>query len=143
MRANFERLLHADLASIGILGAELTRWGDEAGMTEAAVFQINLVLEELVSNVILHGLGVGQPGSIHVCIERNDDLLEIRLTDNARPFDPFSIGPPDVTVGIEDRPIGGLGVHLVRTLMDEWGYERVGPHNCVWLRKTLAERAAH
>jgi anti-sigma regulatory factor (Ser/Thr protein kinase) len=142
MSASFERRLTADLSSIVSLADEVTRWGNEAGLAEAAVFQINLVLEELVTNVITHGLGVGQPGGISVRIERTGERLEIVLVDDAQPFDPFSIAAPDLTGDIEDRPIGGLGVHLIRTLMDEWGYARVGGQNVVWLRKTLVERGA-
>ena len=138
MSASFERRLTADLSSIVSLADEVTRWGSEAGLAEAAVFQINLVLEELATNVITHGLGAGQPGSINVRIERTGDRLEIVLTDDARPFDPFSMPSPDVTADIEDRPIGGLGVHLIRMLMDEWGYARVSGQNVVWLRKTLS-----
>jgi anti-sigma regulatory factor (Ser/Thr protein kinase) len=140
MNAIFERHLAADLSSIVSLADEVVRWGSEEGLAEAAVFQINLVLEELVTNVITHGLGVGQPGGINVRIERTGDRLEIALVDDALPFDPFSIPTPDLTTAMEDRPIGGLGVHLIRTLMDEWGYARVGGQNVVWLRKTLDER---
>ena len=140
MNAIFERRLAADLSSIVSLADEVVRWGSEAGLAEAAVFQINLVLEELVTNVITHGLGVGQPGGIRVRIERIGDRLEIALVDDALPFDPFSIPTPDLTTDMEDRPIGGLGVHLIRTLMDEWGYARMGGQNVVWLRKTLDER---
>jgi anti-sigma regulatory factor (Ser/Thr protein kinase) len=138
MSANFERRLAADLSSIESLAAGVTRWGSEAGLAEAAVFQINLVLEELVTNVITHGLGAGQPGGISVRIGLTGGRLEIVLVDDAQVFDPFSIPAPDITATLDDRPIGGLGVHLVRTLMDEWGYARVGGQNVVWLRKTLS-----
>ena len=140
MSASFERRLAADLSSIVSLADELARWGRQAGLAEGAVFQINLVLEELVTNVITHGLGVGRPGSIGVRIERDGDRVDIVLTDDAPPFDPFALPPPDLTADIEHRPIGGLGVHFVRTLMDEWGYARVNGQNVVRLRKSLADR---
>lgn len=137
MNAKFQRRLATDLSSIVSLADGVTQWGGEAGLAEVAVFQINLVLEELVTNVITHGLGAGQPGSIDVRIELTGERLEIILIDDAQPFDPFSIPPPDLTADLEDRPIGGLGVHFVRTLMDEWGYARVSGQNLVWLRKAL------
>ncbi len=143
MSASFERRLSAGLTSIVSLATEVTRWGGEAGLAEGAVFQINLVLEELVTNVMMHGLGLGQPGWISVRIERSGDRLEIVLADNARAFDPFAAPPPDLTADIEDRPVGGLGVHLVRTLMDEWRYARVGEQNIVWLGKILVARDGH
>jgi serine/threonine-protein kinase RsbW len=138
MSANFERRLAADLSSIESLADGVILWGSEAGLAEAAVFHVNLVLEELVTNVITHGLGVGQPGAIDVRIGLDGGRLEIVLVDDAPAFDPFSIPAPDVAADIEHRPVGGLGVHLVRTLMDEWGYARVSGQNVVWLRKTLS-----
>jgi serine/threonine-protein kinase RsbW len=143
MNATFERRLSGELSNIVSLADEVARWGAETGLTEAAVFQVNLVLEELVTNVITHGLGAGQPGSISVRIELVGDRLEIVLADDARPFDPFVMPTPDLTADIEDRPVGGLGVHFVRTLMDEWGYARVSGKNIIWLQKTLADRIKH
>jgi serine/threonine-protein kinase RsbW len=130
----------ADLSSIVSLADGLARWAGEAGLTDEAMFQINLVLEELVTNVIQHGPGVGQPVSINVRIERDGDRLEIVLVDDARPFDPFAVPMPDLTADIEHRTVGGLGVHFVRALVDEWRYTRVNGQNVVWLRKSLAAR---
>jgi serine/threonine-protein kinase RsbW len=143
MSASFEWRLSADLSSVVSLADEVARWGREAGLAEGAVFQVNLVLEELATNVILHGLGVGPPGWISVRIERSDDRLEIVVADNARAFDPFAAPPPDLTADMEHRPVGGLGVHLVRTFMDEWRYARVGEQNVVWLGKILVARDGH
>ncbi|WP_129781731.1 ATP-binding protein [Peristeroidobacter soli] len=140
MDLSFERRLVTDLRDIVALADDVARWGEAAGLAEATVFQVNLVLDELITNVIMHGLGVGQPGCIVVRMERAGDVLDIVLIDDARPFDPFSIAPPDLTADIERRPVGGLGVHLVRTLMDAWHYARMDGRNFVSLRKHLFAR---
>ncbi len=59
------------------------------------------------------------------------------LTDNGRPFNPFGTAPPDVALSIEQREIGGLGIHLVRQMMDEVSYHRRTDHNVVILAKLL------
>ena len=99
-------------------------------------FQTNLCLEELLTNTILHGLR-GAPGHvIRVSLKRMEKVLEITLTDDAPPFDPFSEAPPpDLDADLVDRPIGGLGVHFVRTIMDEYSVSHDGSGNRVVLRK--------
>jgi anti-sigma regulatory factor (Ser/Thr protein kinase) len=71
-------------------------------------------------------------------LELDHERLKLTLTDDGPPFDPFSQAAPDTTLSIEDRPIGGLGIHLVRKLMDEISYERRDGHNVVVLVKRLA-----
>jgi serine phosphatase RsbU (regulator of sigma subunit)/anti-sigma regulatory factor (Ser/Thr protein kinase) len=83
-------------------------------------FSINLCLDELLTNTILYGLGGASDQIIDVRITRSDDWLEITLKDCAPPFNPFAEAPePDLDLNVDERPIGGLGVFLVKTMMDE------------------------
>jgi len=83
-------------------------------------FSSNLCIEELITNTILHGLGGATDRIINVRISSSDEWLEITLKDDAPPFDPFAGAPqPDLDLGVDERPIGGLGVHLVKTMMDD------------------------
>jgi serine/threonine-protein kinase RsbW len=134
---DFEQRLGTDLASIAALAAAFSSWGARAALTVPEIFQVNIVLEELVTNVIVHGLGVGHPGWVRLRVTHCGDCLALEVRDNAPPFDPFEVPPPKLTPDLDAREVGGLGIHFVRTLMDEWSYARVGSENVVALRKML------
>jgi serine/threonine-protein kinase RsbW len=104
-------------------------------------FAANLCLEELVTNTILHGLKGAADRFIAVRISRSDDWLEIRLKDDAPRFNPFVAAPqPDIGLDIDERPIGGLGVYMVKQLMDETHACYDGTGNLIVLRKRLGGR---
>jgi serine/threonine-protein kinase RsbW len=134
---DFEHCLGADLAGIPTLWASFNAWGTRAALSARETYQVNLVLEELVTNVIVHGLGERGPGWVRVRVAHGADRLLIELRDTAPPFDPFTAPAPRLTPGIEQREVGGLGVHLVRALMDGWRYARADGQNLVSLHKML------
>jgi anti-sigma regulatory factor (Ser/Thr protein kinase) len=72
-------------------------------------------------------------------VQTDEGRLTVTLTDDGPPFDPFGRAAPDTTLSVEERPIGGLGLHLVRELMDKVSYERRDGYNVVVLVKELAE----
>ncbi len=115
--------------------------GKDTALGQQTIFLMTLVMEELVTNVILHSIGDGGTGRILLRVSRRAGSLWLELRDDAPPFDPCSVAPPDVTLGIDERQVGGLGVYLVRTLMDECSYARVGSENVVRLRKALGGRS--
>jgi len=101
-------------------------------------YEVNLCLEELLTNTIVHGLAGADDRRIHVRLECTDHLLEVVLEDDAPPFDPFADAPePDLDADLDSRPIGGLGVHFVRTLMNETVVSHDNGGNRVILRKRL------
>jgi len=101
-------------------------------------FSANLCLEELITNTILHGLKGAADRLIHVRISLSNEWLEILLKDDAPPFDPFMQAPrPNLDLDINHRPIGGLGVHLVKKLMDAVHADYDGTGNLIVLRKRL------
>ena len=65
---------------------------------------------------------LGAPGIIEIGVGREGDALMIRVCDQARPFDPHGVPPPDLDLPLEERPLGGLGVYMIRQLMDEMIY---------------------
>lgn len=102
-------------------------------------FSINLCLEELITNTILYGLSGSPDRQIRVRMLRSTDWLEVIIEDDAPPFNPFAEAPePNIDADIDERPIGGLGVHLVRTMMDETTFHHDGQGNRISLRKQLA-----
>lgn len=101
-------------------------------------FSANLCLEELITNIIQHGLGGVPDRLIHVRVSITEEWLEIILKDDAPAFDPFAQAPqPDLDLDVDQRPIGGLGVHLVKTLMDDARAYYDGSGNLIVLLKTL------
>lgn len=79
---------------------------------------VQLAVDEVATNVILHGYH-GQGGNLEVELERAGSDLVVHLRDEAPPFDPTSVPAPDLTLPLAKRPIGGLGIHLVRQAVDE------------------------
>ena len=99
------------------------------------LYQIKLVLEEVIVNIINYGYeGGGHMIDVHLISK--PDTLTIKIADDGRAFDPLHQAPrPDVAAPLEDRPIGGLGVYLVQTLMDEAHYRREQNRNLLTLIK--------
>lgn len=101
-------------------------------------FAVNLCLEELLTNTIQHGLHGAPNRFINVRLSRSDEWLEIIVKDDAPPFDPFVEAPaPSLEAGVEERAVGGLGVHMVKTMMDEVRAFYDGSGNLIVLLKTL------
>jgi len=85
------------------------------------ILDIVQAVDESAANIIMHGYR-GQPGPIEIAVRGDGTSLVIHLRDQATPFDPTSVPPPDLTLPLERRPIGGLGVYLTRLLVDEMRY---------------------
>lgn len=98
---------------------------------------LNVVLDELLSNVIKYGHADGEAHDIGIRLAVAGDVLEVELDDDGKPFDPLSVPPPDLERAFGEREPGGLGVHFVRHLMNEAEYARVGGRNRLVLRKFL------
>ena len=110
---------------------------EDAGIKPELRFDLTLAVEEAASNVIEHGYK-GSTGKLHVLflLERGDVTIELR--DQAKPFKPGKVGRPDETVPLEERPLGGLGLHLMHELMDDVRYETLPDGNLL----TMVKRGA-
>lgn len=107
-------------------------------LPDKMVASINLALDEIVSNIIKYGYDESQTSrEIEVRFAVDDGVLTTEIVDNARAFNILEMEDPDVTLSVDERPIGGLGVYLVRKLTDEQMYERVDGRNHLTLRKRL------
>lgn len=87
------------------------------------------VADELLSNVIRHGYRDDRPHTIDIAIAVQEDSLTLQVSDDGIPFDPCGRPAPDLTRPIEERPVGGLGIHLVRELAADCHYARVEGRN--------------
>jgi serine/threonine-protein kinase RsbW len=111
-----------EIASLGDIFGFLQAFADEHHLDEQTLFSINLVVEELFTNMVRHNVG----GSEHISLglDHDDDNVYLELVDvDVEPFDPSTVAAVPVEAGIEARKPGGLGVHLVRRLVDDVSYE--------------------
>ena len=98
-----------------------------------------VILEELFTNAVTHGHGPHSAGGgITVELRWRTGRLGISFVDDGPPFDPLAFGAPDLDAAGEERPIGGLGIHLVRSLIDQARYRREGDRNHLRLVRRIA-----
>ena len=102
---------------------------------------LNLALEEAVVNVMNYAYPDGKAGTVNIEASADDDFLNFVISDSGIPFDPTTKEEADTTLSVEDRPIGGLGIFLVRQLMDTINYERVDGKNVLRLGKKLNQQS--
>jgi sigma-B regulation protein RsbU (phosphoserine phosphatase) len=110
---------------------------EEVGMDMAIAIQMNLAMEEAVVNVMDYAYPAGTVGDVTIEAESDDNQLQFTIIDSGTPFDPTAKEEVDTTLSAEERPIGGLGIHLVRQLMDSINYERIDEKNILTLRKKI------
>ena len=126
-----------ELSELERVGAALERFGEQHGLPTRAVFELTLALDELLTNVISYAYDDGAEHGIVVRLRRPPGEVVIELEDDGRAFNPLDVAPPDFDLAMEDRPIGGLGVHIVRRVSDDLAYERTNGKNRLTLRKTV------
>ena len=137
MRPGFHLTIAADRNSVAKVSAAFAEFAEAHGLPVSVRRSMSVVLDELLSNARAHG-GAGE---VSIEAELGKDRVSVTLTDDGRPFDPFAVPPPspspDTTLPVEERPIGGLGIHVVRRMVDEVSYERRADRNVVVLTKLL------
>lgn len=133
-----EYRLKNDLEQIELLAQAVELFGETHKLPAKTVFQTNLALDELLTNTICYGYPKGGEHEIMVRLTlESEKFLFIEICDDADAFNPLEIAAPDVNQDIDDRPIGGLGIFLVRRIMDEITYMRKDNHNILILRKRI------
>ena len=109
---------------------------EEAGVDMAQIASLNLALEEAVTNVVLYAYPEST-GTVDIDAIYTNKYLKFIITDSGIAFDPTKKEDADITLTAEERPIGGLGIYLVRQIMDSVNYERIEGHNILTLFKKL------
>ncbi len=114
---------------IGRLLDAVEAFGHEHGLAGDLVHRLSLALDEVVANVVRHAHDEAGMHRIDVRLWLDGDLVVAEVEDGGRPFDPLQAPPPDLDAPVEDRPVGGLGLHILRAVMDRLSYERRGDRN--------------
>ena len=123
-----------DLSRMPEVVAQLAQ---EQGLSDDVVFGINVALDEMLSNIIKYGYTDDAIHEIRIRLSVADAMLIAEIEDDGQPFDPCAAGPVDVDAPMEERKVGGLGIHIVRQLMAEVGYARVDGRNRLVMKMLL------
>jgi serine/threonine-protein kinase RsbW/sigma-B regulation protein RsbU (phosphoserine phosphatase) len=127
-----------ELSEIGRIAPLIEAFCAERGVSEEIAHAINLALDELLTNTISYGYDDTARHMIDIELTASGDSISVSLRDDARAFDPTGAADPDIDAGIDERALGGLGIHIVRVMMDEMRYRRVDGHNQLTLTKRSA-----
>jgi serine/threonine-protein kinase RsbW len=122
---------------VGEVNAAFGEFAEAHALPVSVRRSVNVALDELLANAFSHGRPGRDPCSVTVEVELDQERVTVIFTDDGTPFDPFGRDAPDTTLSVEDRPIGGIGIHLVGELMDQVSYQRREGHNVVVLVKQL------
>ena len=137
MGPGFRMTIGADRREIARVNAAFAEFADAHALPASVRRSLHVVLDELLSNTIAYGFAGREGGEVTVEAVLRTDRVCITLTDDGKPFDPLGMAAPDTALPVEQRRIGGLGIHLVRRMMDEVSYQRQADRNVVVLAKRL------
>lgn len=130
-------VLPNDIETIPQLNEFIDLVAEEVGLDMSLTMSLNLAMEEAVVNVMDYAYPDGQKGNVDIEVTADQEWMTFVITDTGIAFDPTTKEDADTTLSAEERPIGGLGIFLVRQLMDDINYKREGNKNVLTLRKML------
>ena len=123
------------LEEIAGVTERIEAFGAMHGLTAEDLFKLTLALDEVVTNIISYAYDDANEHQIEIRMDLNGTTVTVRVEDDGRAYNPLDAPKPELGADIEDRSIGGLGVHIVRSIMDELEYRREGGRNILIMRK--------
>jgi serine/threonine-protein kinase RsbW len=126
---------HVD--ELPVLAEKIEALAESWELSMPLAMNINLALEEAISNVIFYAFDDEKEHDIKIVLSLENKTLTIEIIDDGKPFDPTARQQPDVSLPAEDRPIGGLGIFLIRKMMDNVTYTRHNNLNTLTLLKNI------
>jgi serine/threonine-protein kinase RsbW len=131
-------IVRADSAAMRQVDDFVAAFVREHGIAADEASRILILLEELLTNLMKYGFpDRAEPGQAEIVLALNGCRLEIEFIDDGCAFDPFAGPPPNLDEPLEARQVGGLGLHLLRSLTDEARYERRNDTNVIRLSRIL------
>ena len=134
-----KQVINNEIAEINKLALFIEELDETLNLTPEQVFNLNLVLEEAVSNVIFYAYTKEEHQEIVLTAKMSNKSLIFVLTDSGKEFDPTQAPDVDVALSAEERKIGGLGIFLIRQIMNKVEYQRIEGKNVLTLGKDLHE----
>ena len=110
---------------------------EELEIDMSTTMSLTLAIEEAVVNVMTYAYPEGVSGTVDIEVVADNNTVRFIISDSGKPFDPTAKEEADITLSAEERPIGGLGIHLVRQIMDKLQYERKNGRNILTLSKII------
>ena len=129
--------LKSDLSELKTLCRHIEHYGQVNGLSEIVISEVNICLDELFTNIVLYGFKDDLEHRIRFKMDLEDCTLMIMIEDNGIPFNPLLKKSSELPVDIDDAQIGGLGLHIVKKLMDDIWYERKSGRNRLTLKKVI------
>ena len=136
----FSFSLKNDLSELDRLHSTVENFGHVHEWPKREVFETNLVLEEIFTNIVSYGHGDNETHHILFSLSCVNNSISIQIEDDGVPFNLLEAEPVDLGTDLENRSVGGLGIHLVRKLMDKVTYQRIRDKNVVSLRKDCKQK---
>lgn len=135
---NRKIVINAALENLGMVNSFVESLLAEKDCSPKVMMQLELVVEEIFSNIANYAYGdeVGQV-TIEGCLEDNAAKIRLKFVDKGTPYNPLEKPDPDVTLGLEDRPIGGLGIYLVKNNVDDIFYQHEDEQNILTIIKNI------
>ena len=130
-------ILANDIAEVSRLATFIEEVGEAFALTPDVVLNLNLVIEEAVVNIINYAYPKEQHEYIYLSAHLHEGSIVLVLTDTGKEFDPTLAPEADITLSADEREIGGLGIFLIRQIMNEVKYERIDGKNVLTLGKKL------
>ena len=112
---------------------------DRSRFGQAVLFDLRIAIEEVFTNIITHGLNRRQTDKISICLKLETESVQVEISDTGLAFDPLTVADPDLDISPADREPGGMGIYLVKQLMDEVSYRRLKGRNILTLRKNISD----
>jgi serine/threonine-protein kinase RsbW len=131
-------VLNGDLSELERLAEAMARFCRDNSLGADVEFDLNLALEELFANSVKHGGCQGMNDAVEIQLEFAGGSVRVEYADRGVPFDPVLVPPPDLSVPLRDRAAGGLGLHLVKRLMQTFEYRRAVGWNRITMRRQVA-----
>jgi serine/threonine-protein kinase RsbW len=129
--------LRNNLSELATLCEKMQSVGQTLNLSRRCLFEMNLALDELFTNILSYGFQDQCEHFIRVHISADHDLLTVVLEDDGMAFNPVDRVPPEMPCTLDECKVGGLGIHLVKNLMDEVKYERRAGMNVLTLKKSI------
>ena len=129
--------LHNDISEVPQLNDFIEAVAERLGIEPSTALQLQLAVEEAVVNVMDYAYPPDTVGMVTVATTTDGQSLEIVISDSGTPFDPTQQEKADISLSVEERQIGGLGIHLIRNIMDRVEYQRDGNSNKLTMTKIL------
>ena len=129
--------LHNQASQIPLAHEALDQFASREGLPGNSVTRLHVALEEHLTNIISYGYEAGKTGHITIRFALESSVLRIEIADDARPFNPLEAPEVDTTLPLEDKPLGGLGLLMIRKSADELQYSRVNGQNVLTIKKRI------